>query len=79
MRLEDITEEDINKYKTSKDALTKAREEKAFGVVSMLELFQGQLSLEDILYTEIPILNQLHAARLKYMQEVAKERQKQAQ
>ena len=42
----------------------------------MLELFQGQLSLDDILYTEIPILNQLHDAKINYMKEVAKARER---
>ena len=75
LSLKDITEEDLLKYKGSKEALSKAREDKALSVVSMLELFQGQLSLDDILYTEIPILNQLHDAKIKYMKEVAKARE----
>ena len=36
-------------------------------IVSMLDTFQGQLSLQDVLNYEIPFLNDLKEQRLKMM------------
>jgi hypothetical protein len=42
----------------------------------MLELFGGKLSLTDVLDTEIPLLNQLREAKLRLIEEMAKDRNK---
>lgn len=48
-------------------------------IVAMLDLFQGQLSLTDILNQDIPILNGLRQAKSKLNGEINKERERQQQ
>lgn len=48
-------------------------------IVSLLDLFQGQLSLTDILNQDIPILIGLRAAKSKLNGEINREREKQQQ
>lgn len=38
----------------------------------MLELFGGKLSLDDILNTELPLLNQLHDAKIRLIENMSK-------
>lgn len=52
---------------------------KAEEMVILLDLFQGQLSLTDILNQDIPLLNALKDAKSKINGEINKEREKQIQ
>jgi hypothetical protein len=40
--------------------------------VYLLELFGGKLSLSDILETEIPLLTQIHDAKLRFLENIQK-------
>ena len=46
-------------------------------IVNLLELFQGQLSLNDILNHDIPLINGLKKAKQRLNGEITKEREKQ--
>lgn len=35
----------------------------------MLEVFKGQLSFEDILTTDLPLLSDLYTARIKFLED----------
>lgn len=48
-------------------------------IVTLLELFHGQLSLTDILNQDIPLLNSLKKAKQKMNGEIIKERDRQIQ
>lgn len=76
LSLEEITEEKKNTYIQAVENISNARKVKADNVVYMLELFGGKLSLTDVLDTEIPLLNQLREAKLRLIEEMAKDRNK---
>jgi len=42
----------------------------------MLELFGGKVSLTEILNLELPILNQLHDAKIRLLEDIAEKREK---
>ena len=42
----------------------------------MLEVFQGKVSLTELLNIELPILNQLYNAKISMMEEIQAERER---
>jgi len=42
----------------------------------MLEVFQGKVSLTELLNIELPILNQLYAAKINMVEEMQAERER---
>lgn len=48
-------------------------------IVSVLDAFNGQLSLSDVLNQELPLINLLREAKIGYSEKVQKEREKQQQ
>ena len=59
-------------------ALENAKNEKFDEIVSLLDLFQGELSLNDVLNQDMIILTKLRESKLRINEKVAKEREKQA-
>lgn len=49
--------------------LEDVKNSEAENVIRMLNLFNGQLDLDDILYTEIPILDRLRKVKEKLMKQ----------
>ena len=52
--------------------------EKFDDIVSLLDLFQGELSLNDVLNQDMIILTKLRESKIRINEKVAKEREKQA-
>ena len=59
-------------------ALENAKNEKFDDIVSLLDLFQGELSLNDVLNQDMIILTKLRESKIRSNEKVAKEREKQA-
>ena len=59
-------------------ALENAKTEKFDEIVSLLDLFQGELSLNDVLNQDMIILTKLRESKIRLNEKVAKEREKQA-
>lgn len=74
------TEEDIKKKIKKEEerriALRDVKREKFDEMVSLLDIFQGQLTLTDVLNQDIPVLNALKEAKIRLNAEIMKERQK---
>lgn len=60
-------------------ALREVKNGKFDDIVATLELFNGQLSLNDVLNQDIPILNELKEAKMRLNNNLAKEREKEAE
>ena len=59
-------------------ALENAKNEKFDEIVSLLDLFQGELSLNDVLNQDMIILTKLRESKIRKKEKDAKEREKQA-
>lgn len=67
----------MNKLEENKKELERIINSKMEDIVNLLELFQGQLSLTDILNQDIPILNGLRQAKNRINGEIQRERERQ--
>jgi len=58
------------------EALEAAKAEKAEEIVYLLDLFDGKLSLSEILNVEVPLLNQLKIAKVNINRELQEKAKK---
>ena len=73
--MHEIDDNDIQRYKHSQNEIEIARKAKADNAVYMLELFGGKLSLTDVLDTDLPLLNQLHDAKVRLLESINNKKQ----
>jgi hypothetical protein len=69
----------MRQIKENADELQKVIDEKMRDIVSLLDLFQGQLSLTDVMNQDIPLLSALRNAKSNANMEYNRERERQQQ
>lgn len=69
----------MRQIKENADELQKVIDEKMRDIVSLLDLFQGQLSLTDVMNQDIPLLTGLRNAKSNANMEYNRERERQQQ